>query len=134
MRVFYQAFPIRDALRHELSWTHYRTLIKIEDEAARSWYMAEAAAQGWTPRALGRQINTLYYKRLLATSNRSAVEQEAMSLLHPCRRLGTLSVTRCCWSSLVCQVSVSSWRQIWSERCSTTCRLSFWSLGACSPS
>jgi len=79
MRVFYQAFPIRDALRPELSWTHYRTLLKVNSEVARSWYMAEAAAQGWTTRALERQINTLYYERLLATSDRPAVEQEAFS-------------------------------------------------------
>jgi hypothetical protein len=31
MRLFYKAFPIRDALRHELSWTHYRLLSKVED-------------------------------------------------------------------------------------------------------
>ncbi|MGC9225077.1 MAG: PDDEXK nuclease domain-containing protein [Terracidiphilus sp.] len=83
MRVFYQAFPIRDALRPELSWTHYRTLLKVEQEAARSWYMAEAAAQGWTTRALERQINTLYYERLLATSDRPAVEQEAIGAIAP---------------------------------------------------
>ena len=83
MRVFYQAFPIRDALRPELSWTHYRTLLKIEGKAARSWYMAEAAAQGWTTRALERQINTLYYERLLATSDRPAVEQEANVAIAP---------------------------------------------------
>jgi predicted nuclease of restriction endonuclease-like (RecB) superfamily len=76
MRLFYQAFPIRDALRHELSWT-YRTLLKVESEAGRSWYMAEAAALGWTTRALERQINTLYYERLLGSSDPPAVEQEA---------------------------------------------------------
>jgi predicted nuclease of restriction endonuclease-like (RecB) superfamily len=78
MRLFYQAFPIRDALRHELSWTHYRSLLKLEQEGARSWYMAEAAAQGWTTRALERQINTLYYERLLATTDRPSVEREAL--------------------------------------------------------
>ena len=83
MRLFYQAFPIRDALRHELSWTHYRTLLKIEGKAARSWYMEEAAAQGWTTRALERQINTLYYERLLATSDRRAVEHEANVAIAP---------------------------------------------------
>ena len=46
MRLFYQAFPIRDALRHELSWTHYRTLLRVEEQGARSWYMTEAATQG----------------------------------------------------------------------------------------
>ena len=83
MRLFYQAFPIRDALRHELSWTHYRTLLKIEGEPARAWYMEEAAAQGWTTRALERQINTLYYERLLATSDRPAVEKEANVAIAP---------------------------------------------------
>jgi predicted nuclease of restriction endonuclease-like (RecB) superfamily len=83
MRVFYQAFPIRDALRPELSWTHYRTLLKLESEPARTWYMKEAASQGWTTRALERQINTLYYERLLASSDRTAVEQEASRAIIP---------------------------------------------------
>jgi predicted nuclease of restriction endonuclease-like (RecB) superfamily len=77
MRLFYQAFPIRDALRHELSWTHYRALLRIENESARSWYMDEAAAQAWSTRALDRQISTLYYERLLASSDRAVVEKEA---------------------------------------------------------
>jgi predicted nuclease of restriction endonuclease-like (RecB) superfamily len=83
MRVFYQAFPIRDALRPELSWTHYRTLLRVEGEPARLWYMKEAASQGWTTRALERQINTLYYERLLASSDRSAVEEEASGGIAP---------------------------------------------------
>jgi hypothetical protein len=69
MRLFYQAFPIRDALRHELSWTHYRILLRVESESARRWYMPEAASQGWTTRALERQISTLYYERLLTSSD-----------------------------------------------------------------
>jgi predicted nuclease of restriction endonuclease-like (RecB) superfamily len=77
MRVFYQAFPIRDALRPELSWTHYRMLLRVESDSARQWYMNEAAGQGWTTRSLERQISTLYYERLLATSDRPAVENEA---------------------------------------------------------
>ncbi len=83
MRAFYRAFPIRDALRPELSWTHYRLLLRVEDENARTWYAAESAAQGWTTRALERQIGTLYYERLLSTSDRAAVEREAEILLRP---------------------------------------------------
>jgi predicted nuclease of restriction endonuclease-like (RecB) superfamily len=83
MRVFYQAFPIRDALRPELSWTHYRTLLRVEGDSARQWYMNEAAGQGWTTRSLERQISTLYYERLLATSDRTAVESEARGNLTP---------------------------------------------------
>ena len=83
MRLFYNAFPIRDALRHELSWTHYRTLLRVEGDAARQWYMTEAASQGWTTRSLERQISTLYYERLLATSDRTAVQNEARANLAP---------------------------------------------------
>ena len=81
MRLFYQAFPIRDALRHELSWTHYRTLLKLDSDSARQWYMNEAATQNWSTRALERQIGTLYYERLMASQDRAAVEQEAASKL-----------------------------------------------------
>jgi predicted nuclease of restriction endonuclease-like (RecB) superfamily len=88
MRVFYQAFPIRDALRPELSWTHYRTLLRVESDSARQWYMNEAAGQGWTTRSLERQISTLYYERLLATCDRTAVENEAKS------KLATLQIPR----------------------------------------
>ena len=77
MRLFYQAFPKCDALRHELSWTHYRTLLRVDSDMARTWYMNEAASQNWSSRALERQIGTLYYERLLASQNRPAVEQEA---------------------------------------------------------
>ena len=81
MRLFYQAFPIRDALRHELSWTHYRILLGVEDATARNWYMAEACAQNWATRALERQIGTLYYERLLSSRDRPAVQQEAAEKL-----------------------------------------------------
>lgn len=77
MRLFYLAFPIRDALRHELSWTHYRNLLRVDGEQARHWYMNEAADQNWSTRALDRQIGTLYYERLLASRDRDPVRQEA---------------------------------------------------------
>lgn len=64
MRLFYQAFPNCDALRHELSWTHYRLLLRVEDRRAREWYMVEAATQNWGTRALERQIGTLSGKSL----------------------------------------------------------------------
>ena len=81
MRAFFLAFPIRDALRRELSWTHYRTLLRVDSDSARQWYMNEAATQNWSTRALERQIGTLYYERLLASQDRAAVEQEAASKL-----------------------------------------------------
>jgi predicted nuclease of restriction endonuclease-like (RecB) superfamily len=80
MRLFYQAFPKCDALRHELSWTHYRTLQRVDSDTARTWYMNEAATQNWSSRALERQIGTLYYERLLASQDRAVVEQEAQHM------------------------------------------------------
>jgi predicted nuclease of restriction endonuclease-like (RecB) superfamily len=86
MRLFYKAFPIRDAMRHELSWTHYRALLRVESEAARTWYMQEAAEQGWSARALDRQISTLYFERLQLSADKPAVKAEADGLLKPLQR------------------------------------------------
>lgn len=81
MRDFYQTFPIWDAVRTELSWTHYRTLLRVDSATARDWYMHEAVTQNWSTRALERQIGTLYYERLLASQDRAAVEHEAVAKL-----------------------------------------------------
>jgi predicted nuclease of restriction endonuclease-like (RecB) superfamily len=77
MRRFYQAFPIRDAVRLELGWTHYRTLLRVENPAAREWYLREAISQNWSSRALDRQIGVLYYERLLSSKDKALVEAEA---------------------------------------------------------
>ena len=45
MRQFYIRFPNWNAVRSELTWTHYRLLIKIENDDAREWYMNEAIAR-----------------------------------------------------------------------------------------
>lgn len=69
MRLFYLAFPICDALRHELSWTHYRSLTRVSDPVAREWYMNECIASSWGTRQLDRQIATQAYERLLSGAN-----------------------------------------------------------------
>ena len=74
---FYRCFEIRDTLRPELSWSHYRRLISVENQAARQWYMNEAADSVWSTRQLDRQISTLYYDRLLASQNKQVVVDEA---------------------------------------------------------
>jgi predicted nuclease of restriction endonuclease-like (RecB) superfamily len=86
MRLFYRCFPIRDTLRHELTWSHYRRLISVENEQARIWYMNEAADSVWSTRQMDRQISTLYYERLLASKDKTPVVAEAkqkMSELKP---------------------------------------------------
>lgn len=77
MRLFYKAFPMCDALRHELSWTHYRTLLRVSNAEARIWYMNESALQNWNVRALDRQIGTLYFERLVLSGDKASVEAEA---------------------------------------------------------
>lgn len=67
MRLVYLAFPNCDTLCHNLSWSHYRVLSKIENEQARRWYMNEASEQHWSVRALERQIGKMYYEHLLTT-------------------------------------------------------------------
>lgn len=77
MRQFYLTFQIRDTLRPELTWSHYRRLISVEDNQARLWYMNEAADGVWSTRQLDRQISSLYYERLLASMDKDPVMREA---------------------------------------------------------
>ena len=82
MRQFYHTFPIRYALRSELTWTHYRMLMRVEDPSRREFYLTECAESGWTSRQLERQINSFYYERLLATQkeHRDEVAGEVFAL------------------------------------------------------
>jgi predicted nuclease of restriction endonuclease-like (RecB) superfamily len=82
MRQFYRVFNIPHTLCAELSWSHYRLLMKIEDEARREFYIQESVAASWSVRQLERQINSFFYERLLATqkSGRESVRNEIQSL------------------------------------------------------
>ncbi len=64
MRQFYLTFTNFHALRGELTWTHYRLLLKVEEENARSFYMLEAINNNWSTRELERQISSLLYERI----------------------------------------------------------------------
>ena len=59
-----------------LPWSHYERLIRIEDKKAREWYAKEAFEQGWSFRTLNRNINTLYYERLLMSKKKQPVVNE----------------------------------------------------------
>ena len=74
-RQFYLLFPKWDALRPELTWTHYRTLIRVENDRARLYYMNEAALQNWSTRALDSQIERLTYERILSSQNQLIVKE-----------------------------------------------------------
>lgn len=70
---FYKAYPKVNALRSQLNWTQYRTLIQIADADKREYYELEAANNGWTARELERQKNALLYERLLKSNDKEAV-------------------------------------------------------------
>ena len=59
-----------------LPWSHYERLIRVEDKKAREWYAKEAFEQGWSFRTLNRNINTLYYERLLMSTKKQPVVDE----------------------------------------------------------
>lgn len=79
-RQFFLTFSwdeIRYSLRSELTWTHYRCLMRVKNPQARAWYADETASQAWSARALDRQISTLYYERLLGSQKQGGVREEA---------------------------------------------------------
>ena len=76
MRQFYLMFPIRHTLCTELSWSHYRVLMRISDKTARDFYTEECAKSAWSVRQLERQIHTMYYQRLLASFDKESVAAE----------------------------------------------------------
>lgn len=80
IRKFYTVFPIRDAVRHELSWTHYRLLLKVEKHDVRQFYINECIQNNWSTRQLERQINSFYYERLLSSKNKNKVRAEIQKL------------------------------------------------------
>lgn len=75
-RINTKQFPSN--LRRELTWSHYKCLIRVENPNARHYYLAEAAEQNWSVRALERQINSLYYERILASRDRKVVVDEML--------------------------------------------------------
>jgi predicted nuclease of restriction endonuclease-like (RecB) superfamily len=72
-RQFYRVFPIASALRTQLNWTQYRTLISIDNEDKRGFYIAESVKNNWTARQMERQINSQLYERLLLSNDKESV-------------------------------------------------------------
>lgn len=73
MKNFYLTFQKVNALRSELSWTHYRLLLKVEKEDARNFYMLESVENSWSTRELERQINSLLFERLSLSREKNEV-------------------------------------------------------------
>ena len=78
MRLFYLAFPNCHTLCDELSWSHYRLIISLEDENARNFYIKEAVDGNWSVRQLAREIQTFSYQRYIASNgNHDVIDDTA---------------------------------------------------------
>ena len=80
MRQFYLIFQKSYALSDQLTWTHYRLLMRVENENARNFYIEECIKSNWSTRQLERQITTLFYERLLSSKDKEKVSKEIYKL------------------------------------------------------
>ena len=88
---FYKSFPlicyaVSGKSQNLLSWTHYLTLLQVDDTKAREWYITEAFNQTWSIRTLQRNISSQYYYRMLQSHNNTAVENEMNALTDPLQK------------------------------------------------
>ncbi|WP_298140667.1 PDDEXK nuclease domain-containing protein [Flavobacterium sp.] len=83
MRQFYRTFPIANSLRSQLSWTHYRLLLRIDNEDKREYYIAETVKNNWSVRQMERQINSQLFERLLLSNDKKSVLAIARSEVIP---------------------------------------------------
>lgn len=88
-RKFYLTFndaEISYSLRRELTWTHYRLIMRVENPNAREYYVNECAEQMWSTRTLERNLNTFYYERLLSSKNKKEALLFYKGLKPPCSK------------------------------------------------
>ena len=82
MRQFYCAFPNRHTLCDQLTWSHYRLIMRVENPIAREFYTIECVKAVWSVRQLERQIYSFFYERLLASKMDGSVRNE-INILEP---------------------------------------------------
>ena len=80
MKEFYLAFQKGHTLCDQLSWSHYRLIMRVENPQARAFYVEECAKCGWSTRQLERQIHSLFYERLLSSHYDESVRNEIYTL------------------------------------------------------
>ncbi len=76
MRQFYLTYPIMNTLCSQLSWSHNRLIMKIQNPKSREYYLQEAIEQQWSFRQLERQVSSFYYERVLASKDKELVKSE----------------------------------------------------------
>jgi predicted nuclease of restriction endonuclease-like (RecB) superfamily len=85
-RQFYLTYPDQEicyTVCSKLTWSHNRLIMRIDDQKVRQYYIKEAAEQQWSVRTLERNINTLYYQRLLSTRNLTPIIAQVTDIQLP---------------------------------------------------
>jgi predicted nuclease of restriction endonuclease-like (RecB) superfamily len=77
MRLLYQRYPISQKPSHQLSWSHYVELLKIDDELERGFYEKQAIAERWSVPELKRQKAASLFLRLAASKDKAGILQLA---------------------------------------------------------
>ena len=80
MRQFFLLFQIFQTVSGKLHWAHYCEVLKLEDDLERNFYLRQCEHEGWTVRALRRQINSMLFHRLALSKDKEGVL--ALSLIH----------------------------------------------------
>lgn len=125
MHLFYRAFPIRDELRHELSWitTEPCSGSLTRKPGSGTWTklrLRRGPRERWNARSARYITNVFWQAR---TRQRFGARRRARSARSSGRE--TLSAILSCWSSSVCQEPGDCSKRIWSRRSSITCRRFF---------
>ncbi|MBS1521356.1 MAG: DUF1016 family protein [Bacteroidetes bacterium] len=82
-RQFYRIFPIVNALRSQLSWTHYRSLLSMDSVNKRAFYVDQTVKNNWSARQLNRQVDTQLYERLSLSTDKDSVMAAANKEVYP---------------------------------------------------
>ncbi|MCD4704548.1 PDDEXK nuclease domain-containing protein [bacterium] len=73
MRLFYIKYPKSETVSHQLSWSHYFELLKIDDDLARSFYEKQCVKEKWSIRELKRQKNSMLFERIALSKSKKEV-------------------------------------------------------------
>lgn len=82
-RQFFKTYPIVNALRSQFAWSHYRLLLRVDNQLKRDFYESETSLHNWSSRQLERQINSQLYERLLLSNSSEDILAVARSEKHP---------------------------------------------------
>lgn len=94
---FHEAFPdpeIVSALRRQLSWTHLKRLIYLDDPLKRAFYAEMCRIERWTTRELAERIDSMLFERTALSKQPEALIESELSTVRAGRDLPPALVLR----------------------------------------